>query len=388
MKLKFYFFSLLFFSFFYPSICTCQPYPNPRYLNPEYFTKEKIKADTDVVYGESVDWKGVSKKQKFNIYYPSGNYDVLKRRPFIMLMHGGGFQEDDITQKKQWNNLCMMFAQRGFVTSSIDYRVGWDYHDKEINPKSKVRPSYTRAAYRAYQDGHAAIRFFVHHAHEYGIDTNAIFIGGRSAGGEMGLVMAFLSQRNIDSLCNSLIPENCHQLYGSIDSSTNTLTDKFKIKGVINMWGPIADTSFISKEEALATSLIMFHGTKDKSVPYKRLGPPDYPYTRDGSFNIAQRYKHMGGCYELNTKVEGTHSQDFSNEFLADHVGAFINSVLNFECEPKELETTVSVDTNVETFITSGLFIPLSLLMVALILIVILIRLVIVKRRKRKKMML
>ena len=299
-----------------------------------------------------------------------------------MLLHGGGFHtEDDFSQKKQWNKLCLMLAQRGFVTATIDYRVGWDDKDKEWNPKAKIKSSSVFATYRAYQDARAALRFFVHHASYYGIDTTNIFIGGRSAGGDISLVTAFLSQKNIDSLVSRLIPESCHQLFGSLDSSTNTLTEQYKIRGVLNMWGPIPDTAFISKQEALAIPILLFHGTDDQSVPYKRFAPPVYPYTRDGSFNIALRYKHLGGCYQLNTKKKGGHGEDFSNEFLAEHISSFIKNVITNNCKSEEFETPVSLQSKIIALTSSSWFIPVAI--VLLIVFILFIRILIVRRRKR-----
>ena len=52
---------------------------------------------------------------------------------------------------------------------------------------------------------------------------------------------------------------------GRIDHSTNDIKTKFSINGVISMWGQIADTSFISQEEANSIPLILFHSTADSS---------------------------------------------------------------------------------------------------------------------------
>ena len=109
------------------------------------------------------------------------------------------------------------------------------------------------------------------------------------------------------------------------------------------MWGPIPDTSYIDSWEANAIPLLMFHGTEDKAVPYKKFCPPEYPYTRYGSFFIARRYKSLGGCYELNTKNGGGHGDDFNNEFLADKISAFIKNVICNKCQSAEYDSNVSL---------------------------------------------
>jgi len=354
-----------------------------RFIDSKFFSDEKITIDSSVTYGVAIDWLGVADTQKFNIAYPKLNIDTLQRRPFVMLMHGGGYHtEDDFSNKNQWNDLCVLLAKRGFVAATIDYRVGWKDPDDDWNPKGKIEPTAVNAVYRAFQDARAALRYFVHNAFVYGIDTNNIFIGGRSAGGDISLHTAFLSQQNIDSLI-STIGLDCHKAFGSLDSSTNSLTEKYKIRGVINMWGPIPDTAFIDPSEAQAIPIIMFHGTDDKSVPYKKFCPPDYPYTRYGSFFIAQRYKNLGCCYQLHTKIGGGHGEDFDNDFLADHISSFLKNVLCSTCKSEEFESEVSFRWKFERFFSSGDYLNFVAIILLILIAVFVIR--VIKKRKRKK---
>ena len=81
--------------------------------------------------------------------------------------------------------LCRLYTKRGFVTATIDYRLGMDIGDAE---KSK------RAVYRGVQDGRSAVRFFRQHANmlNYKIDPNQIFIAGHSAGGFVAMHNLYL----------------------------------------------------------------------------------------------------------------------------------------------------------------------------------------------------
>ena len=382
MKMKWITEILVILGLFFPCISKSQTGHAPaRYTGKGYFKIEEIQTETDAFYGTAQDWKGRPDTQYVNLFYPNLNVDSLKRRPFIMLLHGGGLRdEDEKGQKNQWNTFCYELAQRGFAAATIDYRVGWDEKSKENLTKENLLSSATIAAYRAYQDARAALRYFVHHAAAYGIDTNNLFIGGRSAGGDISLVTAFLSQQNIDSLSSLHIPVSGHELLGSLDEADNTLTDKFKIRGVINMWGPIPDTSFISRAEAASMPILMFHGTNDDVVPYKRFYSAGYPYSRDGSYNIAQRYKHLGGCYELNTKIDGGHGQDFTNEFLAVHIADFITNVMNNHCISSEQLTSLPLKTKIKSLISSVFFIPVSLC--SIIILILTGRFIIVRKNK------
>jgi hypothetical protein len=86
---------------------------------------------------------------------------------------------------------------------------------------------------------------------------------------------------------------------GRMDNATNELNTRFTIKGVIDMWGQIPDTSFISIEEAHNIPIIMFHGTADNSLS---------PYLK--SVQISKRFKNLGGCYQLHTKTGAGHGQN------------------------------------------------------------------------------
>ena len=78
---------------------------------------------------------------RMDIYQPQG--DTLSRRPVIIFCFGGGFVDGKRTDADMVA-LARSFAQRGFVTASIDYRLGMNLTDPE---KAK------RAVYRALQDG-------------------------------------------------------------------------------------------------------------------------------------------------------------------------------------------------------------------------------------------
>lgn len=326
-----------------------------RYVKPGYFTEKDIVVDTGVVYGEATDWKGNRDVQKFNIFYPADRVETCNARPFILLFHGGGYhEEDEFCNRNQWNSLCMMLACRGFVAATVDYRVGWNDNgeepDNDASGVQKLEPTSIFALYRALQDSRAALRYFSANAFRYKIDPDNIFIGGRSAGGDISLWNAFTNQHELDSMIMEFIPEGCHSILGSLDSSTNDISAKYRIRGVINMWGPIADTVFISPEEAFATPIIMFHGTDDRAVPYKMFAPPDYAYKRMGSFYIAERYRHLGAHYELNTKTGGGHGEDFSDEFLAEHISAFFNNVMDGKTVSAEYASEVSFGWKLQMF--------------------------------------
>lgn len=192
-------------------------------------------------------------KLRLDLYLPKD--DTLAHRPLVMLIHEGGFffgsREDSAITR--W---CRYFASLGYVAASIDYRLGFFPSVNDID----------RAGYRAVQDAHAALRFLVDSQELYGIDTSMMFVGGCSAGAITALNLVYLNNDNRPASTLDL---------GNIETSGNDLTNHFSIKGVVNMWGALFDTSAMSGHHE---PILAFHGDKDEVVPYDY----DYPFQQMG----------------------------------------------------------------------------------------------------------
>lgn len=183
--------------------------------------------------------------------------DTLKKHPLIMLIHGGAFYFGSKDDKSitQW---CRHLASMGYVTASIDYRIGF----------LPTMASIGRAGYRAVQDAHAAMRFLVSHHEEYGIDTSMLFVGGASAGAITTLNLAFMT--------NETRPEYTYGTLlrpdlGNIEACGNDIHADFHIKGIIDMWGAMPDTTLLHGRDI---PILAFHGDADDIVPYNY----DYPF--------------------------------------------------------------------------------------------------------------
>ena len=90
---------------------------------------------------------------KVDIYQPTG--DTFSARPLILLAHEGTFVSGNRESDMTVDSLCVRFAKRGYVTASIDYRLG--------NIGSMIGPDSGYAineVIQAVSDGKAAIRFF------------------------------------------------------------------------------------------------------------------------------------------------------------------------------------------------------------------------------------
>jgi len=203
---------------------------------------------------------------ELDLYQPIG--DTVKKRPLIVLIHGGAFVIGD-KDSETMIYMAEYFAKRGFVAASINYRIGYMFLPGGY--------SYLeRCMYRAVQDARAAIRYLVHHASDYGIDPSYIFVAGNSAGGFTALKTAFMEQHEAFASASGnsfLLREDL----GCLDCSGNNYKNKFKISGVINMWGALTDTALISNKENIP--VLSFHGDADQIVPANH----QYPFANVGT---------------------------------------------------------------------------------------------------------
>ncbi|MBR4787827.1 MAG: alpha/beta hydrolase [Bacteroidales bacterium] len=184
-----------------------------------------------------------------DLYLP--DKDTIQKRPLLILLHGGAFYIGDksVETMTKW---CEHFAQTGYVTASINYRMGFRLS----------KASILQSGYEAIQDAHAAIRYLAAHADEYGIDPDNIFIGGTSAGSITAMAATFMRnntrppfvfEQHLDTKC------------GNLESSGNNEHPSFHIKAVANMWGAVYDLDELNGH---AIPVISFHGTEDNIVPY------------------------------------------------------------------------------------------------------------------------
>ena len=209
---------------------------------------------SDIVYGSNKDYLGNNVTLALDIYLPKEASTT--KLPFIMYIHGGSFLVGD---KEASKSDCKILASAGFVTATINYRLGWT--DNEPSKCDADTGKLAAAWYRAQQDTRAALRYLIANASKYSIDTNWIFIEGASAGAEAALGAAYFPQDSADFYLGGIV-----DTLGPLDNAGNKLTNTYSIKGVGSMWGAINSPYLISPQNAVPT--IFFHGGEDPTVPY------------------------------------------------------------------------------------------------------------------------
>ncbi len=193
---------------------------------------------------------------KMDIYQPTG--DTMAHRPLIILAHGGSFISGTRNDDSTVVQLCRNFARRGYVTASIDYRLG--------NIVSMVTDSSYAidVVIKAIGDGKAAVRYFRQDAYgsnTYKIDTNHIYYGGNSAGAVLYMHSAYLTDTmESASYINAALAAN-----GGMEGNSGNAGYLSSAKAVINLAGALNTASFINSTDIPAVNA---QGDNDNTVPY------------------------------------------------------------------------------------------------------------------------
>ncbi|CAN5406581.1 hypothetical protein BH10BAC2_BH10BAC2_43630 [soil metagenome] len=271
---------------------------------------------SDVTYGSNTNWLGQQQELKLDVYLPPSPTAGVKY-PLIVWIHGGGFQVGDKAAGEKFADLMTV---KGFIVAPINYRLGWTH--SETNTCDGDTTKASEAYYRAVQDTRAALRFLVANADKYSIDTNWIFVGGASAGAVTSLGTAYTTQQ----VANEYLSSTTAKL-GPVDAG-NTLTNSYRIKGVLSMWGAVTHPEIITRANAIPT--IFFQGTDDNVVPFDV-----------GHFYICDNFQIGYGTKPLYEKLTGfdvpavAHIEPggghgvFEDDFRADNSACFLKSLMS-----------------------------------------------------------
>lgn len=238
----------------------------------------------NVVYqANAILYNGQVRDLSMDIYVPLDLYSTgqsTQKRPLLMFVHGGGFIGG---HKDVFSSYALAFAETGYVTASINYRLGVADGVNSLSQFCNHTEAVFAAMYRATQDTRRAIQFLYDHADDYHIDRNKIFVLGHSAGA-------------INVLNSGLL--DAHELPYPFESPLGPLPPKPPVAAYLPWAGAIASLNMIDTDED--TPVMFIHGTCDPLVPYGEgnLICPDLPFGF-GSRAIAARKKELCHDYLL-----------------------------------------------------------------------------------------
>ncbi len=187
---------------------------------------------------------------RLHIFEPKG-HKPSDKTPAIVFFFGGGWMNGG---PGQFMHHSIYLASRGMVAICAEYRV----HKK-----------HGTTPFECVADGKSAIRYVRQHAAELGIDPQRILAGGGSAGGHVALATATMSSK--------------------YDEQTEDLSISSR-PAALCLFNPVCDTTATGwrggpaqlKERARELSpvhhlpkdmcpAIIFHGTKDTTVPLENV---------------------------------------------------------------------------------------------------------------------
>ncbi len=213
---------------------------------------------------------------KMDIFEPTG--DVFASRPVMVLVHGGSFIAGSRTDVSIVN-YAKFFAQRGYVTASIDYRL---YPLTVLGFPDSLDIMDT--AIKAVGDLKAAMRWFREDAaatNQFRVDPSQILVGGYSAGAVTALHAAYLD----DSDAMPTFVADAVAANGGLAGTSGTVTNQAQsnaIAACVNLSGGLYKKEWINAGER---PLVSFHGVLDNVVPYN-FGLAASVMTLNGSGNL------------------------------------------------------------------------------------------------------
>lgn len=307
MKISFLFLALLLLAAPYFAVAQLAPIDTARghYYQPVF---SAVTVTSNVPYGAATTYLNATQQLLMDIYQPTG--DTVKRRPLIIFAHQGGFITGSKTDAYMVA-VCTRLARLGYVTASIDYRLGFPFTGLA---QPADTPAVARASVRGMQDLRAAVRFFRQDAataKTYRVHSSYIVVGGSSAGAFMALQVGYLDKASEVPAYVGLAD------LGGIEGSSGNPGYSSAVAAVLNLSGATESPVLI---EAGNAPLCSVHGTADATVPYLqgRVGsllPPKYVY---GSGRLAPRATAVGVRNTLRTFKGAGHIPFENNARYAD----------------------------------------------------------------------
>lgn len=213
-----------------------------RYLNQVF---DATRFTGDIVFGDKMNDRGNKRETlKLRIFEPAG--DSERRRPLFLLTPGGGFV---VTDETWMNEFAEEIAKAGYVVALNSYRLSNDINTPE---------NYLNALAKAVEDQKAALAYLIKDAqteNRFGIDSEAIFVGGHSAGAITSMHTAYLDE-------GDPLEAQMADIFRKRNLLRNSKTPS-PFKGVINLSGLLTNLAIINRKDV---PLLSLHGDGDAVI--------------------------------------------------------------------------------------------------------------------------
>jgi len=178
-------------------------------VDPQY----SVSVTRNVSYGTSANGDGVQLQRLLDVYQPVGA-NLPDKLPGVVLMHGGFFASGS---KSNMSSVARAFASRGYVATSINYRLLGELADppgalppapedrwpawlpNQLNVWDVTIDQYLSTIAAAVADLGMSVNWLADNADTYNIDSSKIVVGGFSAGATSSLMLGFGAIDGVDA---------------------------------------------------------------------------------------------------------------------------------------------------------------------------------------------
>ncbi len=267
-------------------------------LNAQQWVDQVYDVDTiiDVTYGSALNFNNNMVQLKMDIFMPKCQ-DTTTKRPLMIVVHGGGLIAGTY-KDASIQDICAQFARRGYVTASVEYRLGYvsdeGLYQCNLAGYQCLFATDTMEWYRAYfrgiQDIKGATRYLVNRKDQFHIDEQNVFVAGESAGAIVIIGSAYMDDpsekpaaanaiaaANIPNTNAQSCDHNLNQVFsgtiarpdlGSIDGAIEPALYPYTIRGVGNMYGAMFFDLLSTSTVAVKPAMYSFHQACDIIVPW------------------------------------------------------------------------------------------------------------------------
>jgi acetyl esterase/lipase len=193
----------------------------------------------DIEEIKNIEYKSINGKSlQLDIYKPK---NVESNAPLLIFIHGGGWSKGE---RSDYLIYLVDFAKRGYITATVSYRL----------LKDSPYPGCV-------EDIRDAVNWFYENGENYGYDPKRIALIGGSAGAHLALMAAYEWEE-------------------TKSDSAKIPGINYRIKAVVDIYGPVDLTTDYARNQSLVTSFIA-HSYTDRPDLYKEASPMEYVDSND-----------------------------------------------------------------------------------------------------------